>query len=432
MVYFQCEEVVDPVTGASYLRPRQRLQSTVKPPTASEDHDSPGPPVIPFPPAFANTQQEAFRRWLQSFPHWRLPRSPFPGWIPEPPSDPFPFEHHPPNFAFEGPEEAYFGREPPTPHPQYAPLRMPGSRIDFLRNRDRYPHDAYARNETSDMIPNRVPDLVEWDNVNGGTLHWTPHPWQAHPLPHPSIPGQTFWASAAPDRWQGPGGLPANAVDPRIFTGGHPLPGYDPRWTPSGWPTPLPSQYSPHRIIVSPFLALNSRASVTPHVLWDASIQPPNTIRRLTARGDIVDLSGTESMNQAATWPNTKKLLINLPYMHSSWGPVTITKKDNTFVTVKDVFDAVSKYLHTRLTQAEYNVACSMHARRKEEISYAFHRRCWASPHLYQSIYMDGVKRVDLLDSPVFLGVWPNYSNTQPDTIALEMGFVPRHALPQY
>ena len=194
----------------------------------------------------------------------------------------------------------------------------------------------------------------------------------------------------------------------------------------------MPGYYSYYHILISPYLAPNSRDPFSPHVLWDASAQPPSTIRRVTARGDVVDLSGTELINQPAAWPNTRKLLINLQHMYSAWGPVKITKTDNTVVTVKDVFEAVAKYLHTRLTQAEYDLVCAQHPKRKEMIGYAFHRRCWASPHIYNVIYSEGVKRVDLLDTPVFWGCWPNYVDIQPDSVTLDMGFVPRHALPDY
>ncbi|THH09671.1 hypothetical protein EW145_g1846 [Phellinidium pouzarii] len=272
---------------------------------------------------------------------------------------------------------------------------------------------------------------MEWGNVQGGKLTWTPHPWAAHPLPHPDIPAKQFWdhagdADAGQQMWRGPGGwMPASGLDAagmHLITGGHPLPGMDPYWTPTRWVAPLYAQYP--GVFLSPWLAPNPRNANCPHILWDAAVEPPDQIRRVTGRGTIVDFATTDFFKAPATHPSAKYLHVHLPGMRSSWGPVVV--KNTSGISVGDVFNAVWAYLQTPISLNDVGtIIASRGMHHYEKTKYAMWRRCWSSAALYDYAASQGIKRVDLLEgTSVYWGFWLAYN---PDgTWYLTMGFLPR------
>ena len=459
--------VTDPVTGATYLRPRPHpkkpdsskdfnggpLPSTCGTPYCTKaglPHDectgtrqpfdpyyftpaanvpplgtpsidgSPLPFVPPRPEeleAHPGGDRSAFKRWIQSFPGWNMPLERPSDWHSAPDGDihrayrqytPF---HHASNLP-QWPS-AYSTHYTPRGHIQGLPTPMV--------------HSMSPWSNASGML-NRAPDLIEWNDIQGGKLQWTPHPWVAHPLPHPGMSPQAFWDTRATNLhpWRGPGGWSAtygqDAERSDMLTGGHPLPGMDPYWTPSTWVPPL---YPPRMgVWLSPFLAANPRDASVPHILWDAAVEPPYRIRRITSRGAIVDFAGSDHFKAQATYPGVKTLQVYLPGMKNTWGPVLV-KKDEP-IKVGDIFNAVWEYLHKPLTQAEWNSLIATYGqKRKESITYAFHRRCLTAAGLYEYVRSQGLKRVDLLEgNTVYWGTYLVYN--MDGTWALAMAFLPR------
>ena len=154
-----------------------------------------------------------------------------------------------------------------------------------------------------------------------------------------------------------------------MLTGGHPLPGMDPFWTPTRWIPPLHTP--PHNgVYLSPWLAANPRNPYVPHILWDVAVEPPYAIRRLTSRGVVDEFATTEHFKQEATFPPVRSLQVNLPGMKSSWGPVTINK--DTPITVGDIFNAVWTYLHKAITSEDWTALRSTYGEgRVKSVTYA-------------------------------------------------------------
>ncbi|KAI5118212.1 hypothetical protein M0805_004702 [Coniferiporia weirii] len=321
-----------------------------------------------------------------------------------------------------------FPQDPVTPvyaTPHFYPQPMPVPLVAV-----RTPASVWP---SAPEVPDRPPDLMEWNDVHGGRLQWTPHPWVAHPLPHPQIPAHQFWSHAggagALQAWRTPGGgIPTPGFEmarAHQITGGHPLPGTDPFWTPTRRPVPLGTPYVGPGVFLSSWLAPNARNAGAPHVLWDAAVEPPYRIRRVTGRGGIVDLASTDFFKEPATDPSATTLQVHLPGMRSTWGPVVVKKSSGSAVSVGDVFQAVWNYLHKPISHDDYMAISATGGRQRcRSIEYAMYRRCLNSAALYDYTFSQGIKRVDLLEgNTVYWGTWLGYN---PDgTWFLSMGFMP-------
>ena len=273
------------------------------------------------------------------------------------------------------------------------------------------PRPFYRGPVYNGTLPNRPPDVAEWHDIAGGRLQWTPHTWVSHPLPHPELPARQFWGpSFVP--WRGPGGTThypsSNPGSVAWLTGGHPLPGEDPSWSPSSWSPPR--QLLPGQAALSPFLTPNPRSALSPQILWDVAIAPPSGSMRVTSRGVIVPFGTSKEFTSQATWPKVKKLVVVLEGL-SLYEPITVEK--NSDITIADIFNAVYKFLHKQLTQAEFDqIRKSQDGRRKCGQMYkAICRRCTDGSMIQSYMWQQGYKRVDILgEKTLFWGAYPAYN----------------------
>ncbi|OCB90537.1 hypothetical protein A7U60_g2215 [Sanghuangporus baumii] len=261
-----------------------------------------------------------------------------------------------------------------------------------------------------DGLPERAPDNITWCNVQGGNLHWTPHPWVPHPFSHPNTSGAK---------------QPYHGTDPETaetVTGGHPLPGMDPFWSPTRWVPPhSPPSYG---ISLDAFMVPNPRSWYAPQLLWDAAVQPPYCMQRVTSRGNIVDFGNTDFFKRTATVPGVKSLLVSLPYMRNSWGPAII--KQNTPITIGDVFKKVWDYLHTQIKAEDWKALEKTYGEDwAKRVWDAFDLRCRTSGALYDWTKSQGMRRVDFMAGNTVY--WGTYMPRNIDgTWFLFMNFVPR------
>lgn len=387
------------------------------------------PVMRPVVNPYASSDAYAFRAWLNSQPGYQLPREMPAGWNPSIPLFPTgwrPGHRH----TRSDPVPVIPGLTTPRHrHTRSTPV-IPG--LTTSKSQTSTLPNGWSPEDVIEGLPARMPDEVTWNDVNGGRLTWTPYPWVAHPLPHPAMSAQNFW-HAVPNPWQqwrGPGGwspatAPLDLASLHMITGGHPLPGQDPYWTPVNWAPPPLQSLSNGIVFVSQWLAPNGRNADVPHILWDAAIEHPDKIRRMTSRGGIVKLAGTDYWKMPATYPESSNVQVHLPHMHKLWGPVVISKKNP--IEVRDLFEAVWEYLQKPITWDDVAAVANSSggAERWRRIHYACYRRCQTAPALAEFERREGVKRVDFLEGrTVFWGVWPCYN---PDgTWYLCMGFLPK------
>lgn len=385
------------------------------------------PCTLPFVNPYASTDESLFRAWLHSQPGNQMPREMPPGWVPPTPLFPNGWTD-----ARWQPGHRHTRSDPVIPGlttPRHRRTRsdpvIPGLTTPMPHASPRVA--GYSPDEVADGLPR----TMAWNDGAGGRVTWTPNPWVAHPLPHPDMSAQNFWHAVSNpwQPWRGPGGWtpatgPLSLARMYAITGGHPLPGQDPFWTPANWTPPLHA-LSGGMVVVSQWLAPNGRNAEVPHVLWDAAVDHPEKIRRMTSRGGIVKFAGTDYWKMPATFPESANVQVHLPHMRKSWGPVVLSKK--TPIEVRDIFEAVWNYVQTPITWDD--VAAVLKgpggAERWRRIHYACYRRCLTAPALSEYERREGVKRVDFLEGrTVFWGVWPCYN---PDgTWYLCMGFLPK------
>ena len=246
-------------------------------------------------------------------------------------------------------------------------------------------------------------------NVDNGPRPWRTYPWSAHPLPHPSVPAEQFWGLEAETwwPWRGPRGwIPSErALDPmymRRLLGGHPLPGHDLYWTPIPYAiTPLSASTGISKsVTISSCLAPNPRNPYKPHILWNAAIERPDRMKRVTSAGTIINIGAT-FLNEPATTPGVGRLQVRLQNMRDTWGAVLVEAENGVSgtVTVRDVFHAVWKYLQKPINQDDRDSLCNSPGGKKrwQSIERAYHQRCRAAPALEKYEQKQGVRRVDFL-----------------------------------
>ncbi|KIJ59984.1 hypothetical protein HYDPIDRAFT_32710 [Hydnomerulius pinastri MD-312] len=270
-------------------------------------------------------------------------------------------------------------------------------------------------------LPPRQPDHQSW-NYPGGTITWTPHP-----QPHPNIPAPQFWSPnpllGGQRTW------PNQALDPwgvARMTGGHPLPGTAPQWSPGTWPPLNWPNDVPLRL--SPYLIPNPINANLAQIDWDVS-KNPSTARRLTGAHINADLSAIWS--HAATYPDVKKVLVLIDggYMSTLWGPIVIDQTGK--VTIRDLFEAIHEYFNTPLNRVEVDYITSLGRNNYNTLVDAYRQRCRGSSSLPGWEAQQGFRRVDCLgDRKHWWGVWISPS---PDgTWCLNLGLInPAHRQPR-
>jgi hypothetical protein len=186
-------------------------------------------------------------------------------------------------------------------------------------------------------LPQEMPSLMQW-NFPTGSLAWSPHP-----APHPNVPATAFWGGNSVLQ-----GLPQNTprqyprtpLDPRQtaqLTGGWPLPGADPEWTPGTWPPVAWGASVP--IQLAPCLIPNPANPNMPQMVWDVS-QNPVRAQRITGAHTIISLGS--QFHQQATVPAAEEvhIAVQSAFVERFWGSIKVTSK--TKLTVWDILLYVS------------------------------------------------------------------------------------------
>lgn len=177
--------------------------------------------------------------------------------------------------------------------------------------------------------------------------------WYPHPLPHPTIPAATFWSNTPWAAW--PVSLPSTAPPTVLLTGGHPLPGTVPSWTPSAWPPSLPlapvvlpGTAQPATLpIIHPRLIASPADTYMPQLAWDLA-QAPSLARRLTGNHIYAPLKDLE--RDQAVYPKARKIVVTTCFnCFVNWGPIVARCEDG--VRVYDLLSAIYTWFQARISQ---------------------------------------------------------------------------------
>ena len=263
----------------------------------------------------------------------------------------------------------------------------------------------------------RVPATsVAWQTPRG-VLTWTPHPG----LPS-SGPGLLGCGSGG---GIGTGGSAGN-VDG--WTGGYPMPGACPTWTPGPWPPTSALATTSRRapIQLAPWIIPNPCNAALPHIMWDIS-QLPTTAKRIT--GNHVIVSVTDRLDNIATHPAVDRLVVacQVGVAQSLWGHIDVRASGAKGVTVGDVFTGIYEYFQKRVGRRELNRMKEMlgDEQLEERMAGAFYQRVLITPALPGYELKQGLKRVDCLDDACFFwGLYVSYNDD--NTWQLNLGLVNR------
>ncbi|KIJ11713.1 hypothetical protein PAXINDRAFT_84136 [Paxillus involutus ATCC 200175] len=270
-------------------------------------------------------------------------------------------------------------------------------------------------------LPAWQPNQYSWAYPTGN-LTWNPHP-----QPHPNVPPSQFWS---PNALLG-GGAPAvpyGQPDPwstARLTGGYPLPGTMPQWSPGtwppvAWPNDIPIRLSPH-IVPNP---INANLA---QIDWNLT-KNPTTAKRLTANHVTVGLGAI--WDQAITHPEANKVLVmcDVGYLSTLWGPIVIDQTRK--VTVQDLFNAIHEYFQISLTRPEFEYIKSLDRNNQHVLEDAFEQRVLHSDALPGWERRQGIRRVDCLgDRKHWWGVW---MTQQAGSWWLNLGLInPAHRQPR-
>lgn len=255
------------------------------------------------------------------------------------------------------------------------------------------------------ILPYEPPSQYQW-NFPTGNLSWSPHP-----APHPNISAVNFWP---PDNMlrgipPTPRNFPNTALNPQQaarLTGGWPLPGAAPWWTPSIWPQAVDSVAQP--IQLAPCLIPNPADGENPQIIWDISQTP--YIAEWIIGDNTVNLRS--QFNEKATIPAVDEIRITLhdEIVRRMWGPITV-RNPRQQVLVWDVLHAIYDHLRKPITQEELSFLQSLDPSNHTIFLDALQRRCAATPSLSESELSQGLRRVDALgDRRKFWGLWIKYN----------------------
>lgn len=247
-------------------------------------------------------------------------------------------------------------------------------------------------------LPQNPPDLQQW-NFPSGQLNWTPHP-----APHPKIPATHWWTPQAvlqgvpTPQWQFQN-TPLGATDAGFLTGGFPLPGAAPWWTPSTMPA-QPAALG--TIQLAPCLIPNP-AGTNPLVKWDISTTPFKATYNELFGGRSVQ----QDFNENATSPpvNAIQIAIHDSITQNVWGGIKVENADK--VRVWDVLNAIYEYFQANVSLDEIAHFQSLNDANHAILLDAASRRCATTPGLPDWEHTRGIRRVDVLgDQRKFWGLW--------------------------
>ncbi|KAF9786443.1 hypothetical protein BJ322DRAFT_1108292 [Thelephora terrestris] len=269
-------------------------------------------------------------------------------------------------------------------------------------------NDVDINSVVNDLL--RVPPTSTSWQAPQGVLTWTPHP----ALPNS---GLNLLGHGSGDGAGGRGG------DGDWWTGGYPMPGACPNWTPGAWP---PASASRQGIQLAPWMIPNPCNAALPHIMWDVS-QLPTTARRIT--GNHVIVSVMDKLEDVATHPAVDRLAVacQVGVAEQFWGHIEIKASRPKGVTVWDVLNGIFEYFQKRVGRRELSrmKELSGDERLEEKMADAFYQRIRATPALPGYERKQGLKRVDCLgDECFFWGLYVSYNNDS--TWQLNLGLVNR------
>ena len=270
--------------------------------------------------------------------------------------------------------------------------------------------DVDVNSVVSDLL--RVPPTsVAWQTPRG-VLTWTPHPG----LPDS---GANLLGGG-----RGNGGRIGSSD---WWTGGHPLPGACPTWTPGAWPPTSTSAPSRRALIqLAPWMIPNPCNASLPHIMWDIS-QLPTTAKRITGNHVIKDV--TDKLDNIATYPAVARLVVacQVGVAQQLWGHVEVKASRPSGVTVWDVLNGIFEYFQKRVGRRELDRMKEMLGDEQLEVKMAdaFYQRILVTPALPGYELKEGLKRVDCLgDACFFWGLYMSYNDDS--TWQLNLGLVNR------
>ena len=257
----------------------------------------------------------------------------------------------------------------------------------------------------------RVPPTSASWQTSHGVLTWTPHP--ALPGSGLNLPGR--------GSENGSGGRGGNGD---WLTGGYPMPGACPDWTPGVWPPAATPRGT--LIQLAPWMIPNPCNAALPHIMWDIS-QLPTTAKRIT--GNHVIVSVMDKLDDLATHPAVDRLVVacQVGVAENFWGHIEVKASRPKGVTVWDVFSGIFEYFQKRVGKRELKRMKEMSGdeRLEEKLTDAFYQRIRTTPALPGYELKGGLKRVDCLgDGCFFWGLYVSYNND--NTWQLNLGLVNR------
>jgi hypothetical protein len=277
---------------------------------------------------------------------------------------------------------------------------------------------------------NAPADRLVWHTTHG-ELAWVPHP-----RPAPAISPRSFWGSGILDSSQNWGRQDSliNSRDAAYLTGGDPLPGTAPYWTPGDWPPSAPlrdRQNDDRRVLiqVAPWIIPNPCNAYLPHLMWDIS-QHPTTAKRITGNHIIMDVSS--KLTEVATYPAVDRLVIacNVGVAQRLWGLINVKQSRPGGVRIWDIMLAIHEYFQIRVGRRELDRISKALGDEKvyEKMADAMYQRCIVTPALPGYEMRNGLKRIDYLgDTTFFWGLYVSYS--EEGTWQLNLGLVNRRRM---
>ena len=262
----------------------------------------------------------------------------------------------------------------------------------------------------------RVPATsVAWQTPRG-VLTWTPHP--GLPDSGPNLLGGR----------SGGGGGDRRLGSSDWWTGGHPMAGACPGWTPGAWPPTSAAAATSRRALIqlAPWVIPNPCNASLPHIMWDIS-QSPTTAKRITGNHVIRDL--TDKLDDIATEPAVERLVVacQVGVAQRQWGHVEVRASRPKGVSVWDVFNGVYEYFQKRVSRRELDRMKEMLGDEELEVKMAdaFYQRILVTPALPGYELKKGLRRVDCLgDACFFWGLYVSYNDD--NSWQLNLGLVNR------
>lgn len=248
---------------------------------------------------------------------------------------------------------------------------------------DQSTHPTPAANSASPwhhapQLPPWIPHHYVWAFPTGH-LAWSPHPQPNPTIPHPLSP----WAA-----------IP--------LTGGHPLPGTMPQWTPGPWPSLDWASDIPIRL--SPYIIPNPNNAYLPLINWNVT-KHPSTAKRLTPNHVIVDMASIWGHTVTHTEAQTIVVTCDIGHMSTLWGPIVVNHSKP--VTLRDLFEAIYQYFQVPLTYPEVQYICDLNPSNYHRLADAYYQRCRESMALPGWEARQGFRRADVLgDRKHWWGVW--------------------------